>query len=135
MRLKIKVNYPMESIVILLVLTKSKLLIANNSNPIYRHSFTADYFLYTIETKGLTKILEQVQEPTFSPDGKKIAYVKENNIFIYDIASKTNTQITTDGKKNEIINGITDWVYEEEFAFVRAFDWSKDSKKIGLYPF
>jgi dipeptidyl-peptidase-4 len=108
------------------------ILIANNTNSIYRHSFSADYFLYTIETKELTKILEQVQEPVFSPDGKKIAYVKENNIFIYDIASKTNTQITTDGKKNEIINGITDWVYEEEFAFVRAFDWSKDSKKIGF---
>jgi len=114
---------------------EKKVLIANNTNPIYRHSFTADYFLYNIETKELSKILEQVQEPTFSPDGKKIAYVKENNIFIYDIASKTNSQITTDGKKNEIINGITDWVYEEEFAFVRAFDWSADSKKIGFIRF
>ena len=114
---------------------EKQLLVANNTNPIYRHSFSADYFLYTIETKGLTKILEQVQEPVFSPDGKKIAYVKENNIFIYDIASKTNSQITTDGKKNEIINGITDWVYEEEFAFVRAFDWSKDSKKIAYIRF
>jgi dipeptidyl-peptidase-4 len=114
---------------------EKQLLVANNTNPIYRHSFTADYFLYTIETKELNKILEQVQEPTFSPDGKKIAYVKENNIFIYDIASKTYSQITTDGKKNEIINGITDWVYEEEFAFVRAFDWSKDSKKIAYIRF
>ena len=111
------------------------ILIANNTNPIYRHSFTADYFLYNIENKELTKILEQVQEPVFSPDGKKIAYVKENNIYIYDVASKTKSQITTDGKKNEIINGITDWVYEEEFAFVRAFDWSKDSKKIGFIRF
>ena len=114
---------------------EKQILIANNTNPIYRHSFTADYFLYIIETKELTKILEQVQEPVFSPDGKKIAYVKENNIFIYDVTSKTNSQITTDGKKNEIINGITDWVYEEEFAFVRAFDWSKDSKKIGFIRF
>jgi dipeptidyl-peptidase-4 len=111
------------------------ILIANNTNPIYRYSFTADYFLYNIETKELTKILEQVQEPTFSPDAKKIGYVKENNIFIYDIASKTNSQITTDGKKNEIINGITDWVYEEEFAFVRAFDWSCDNKKIAYIRF
>jgi len=114
---------------------EKQILIANNTNPIYRHSFTADYFLYNLETKELTKILEQVQEPVFSPDGKKIAYVKENNIFIYDVTSKTNNQITTDGKKNEIINGITDWVYEEEFAFVRAFDWSKDSKKIGFIRF
>ncbi|QBN18897.1 S9 family peptidase [Flavobacterium nackdongense] len=114
---------------------EKKVLIANNTNPIYRHSFTADYFLYDIETKELYKVLEQVQEPSFSPDRKKIAYVKENNIFIYDIASKTNAQITTDGKKNEIINGITDWVYEEEFAFVSAFDWSADSKKIGFIRF
>ncbi|NDP26190.1 MAG: S9 family peptidase [Flavobacterium sp.] len=114
---------------------EKQLLIANNTNPIYRHSFTADYFLYNLETKELNKILEQVQEPTFSPDGKKIAYVKQNNIYIFDIASKTNSQITSDGKKNVIINGITDWVYEEEFAFVRAFDWSKDSKKIGYIRF
>jgi dipeptidyl-peptidase-4 len=114
---------------------ESIILIANETNKIYRHSYTADYFLYNLETKELTKILEKVQEPTFSPDGKKIAYVKENNIYIYDIASKTNSQITTDGKKNAIINGITDWVYEEEFAFVRAFDWSKDSKKLAFIRF
>ena len=111
------------------------ILIANNTTPIYRHSFTADYFLYNIETKELNKVLEQVQEPTFSPDGKKIAYAKGNNLFIYDITSQSITQITTDGKKNAIINGITDWVYEEEFAFVRAFDWSKDSKKIAFIRF
>ena len=111
------------------------ILIANNTNSIYRHSFTADYFLYNIETKELNKLLEQVQEPTFSPDGKKIAYAKENNLFLYDIASQSNISITTDGKKNAIINGITDWVYEEEFAFVRAFDWSKDSKKIAFIRF
>lgn len=111
------------------------ILIANNTTPIYRHSFTADYFLYHIETKELNKVLEQVQEPTFSPDGKKIAYAKGNNLFIYDITSQSNIQITVDGKKNTIINGITDWVYEEEFAFVRAFDWSKDSKKIAFIRF
>lgn len=114
---------------------EKQLLLANNTNKIYRHSFTADYCLYNLETKKLTKILEQVQEPTFSPDGLKIGFAKENNLYIYDIASQQTTQLTTDGKKNNIINGITDWVYEEEFAFVRAFDWSADSKKLAYIRF
>ena len=114
---------------------ETKILIANNTNAIFRHSFTADFFLYTIATKELTKVLEQVQEPTFSPDGIKIGFAKANNLFVYDIASKATTQVTTDGKKNAIINGITDWVYEEEFAFVRAFDWSADSRKIAFIRF
>lgn len=112
------------------------MLIANTSQSIFRHSFTANYFLYNIESKQLTKLFDfPVQEPTFSPDGKKIAYAKDNNLFVYDIASKTTTAITTDGKKNSIINGITDWVYEEEFAFVKAFDWSADSQKIAFIRF
>ena len=112
------------------------ILIASNSNQIFRHSFTADYFLYNTVSKELIKLFDfQVQEPTFSPDGKMIAYAKENNLFVYDITTKKSTQITNDGKKNAIINGITDWVYEEEFAFVRAFDWSKDSKKIAYIRF
>ena len=114
---------------------EKKILIACNTNQIYRHSFTADYFLFDIAGKKLTKLFEQVQEPTFSPDGKKIAYGKENDLFVYDIDSKATVQITTDGKKNAIINGITDWVYEEEFAFVRAFDWSADGSTIAYIRF
>lgn len=114
---------------------EKQILIANNSAPIFRHSFTADYYLYNLSTKELTKVLEQVQEPTFSPDGTKIGFAKANNLFIYDIASKSTIQVTTDGKKNAIINGITDWVYEEEFAFVRAFDWSADGKKLAYIRF
>ena len=114
---------------------EKQILIANNTSPIFRHSFTATYYLYNLATKELTKVLENVQEPTFSPDGTKIGYAKENDLFIYDIASKAITQVTADGKKNEIINGITDWVYEEEFAFVRAFDWSADSKKLAFIRF
>ncbi len=116
--------------------TEKMILLACNSNQIFRHSFTADYYLYNTTNKELTKLFDfQVQEPTFSPDGKMIAYAKDNNLFVYDLATKISTQITTDGKKNAIINGITDWVYEEEFAFVKAFDWSKDSKKVAYIRF
>ncbi|MBC5840927.1 S9 family peptidase [Flavobacterium sp. F-380] len=116
--------------------TEKTMLLACNSKQIFRHSFTADYYLYEIATKQLTKLFDfQIQEPTFSPDGKKIAYARGNNLFVYDLASKQVVQITTDGKKNAIINGITDWVYEEEFAFVKAFDWSADSKKLAYIRF
>jgi dipeptidyl-peptidase-4 len=114
---------------------EKQILIANNSNPIFRHSFTADYYLYNITTKEISKLFDQVQEPTFSPDGTKIGYAKANDLFILDLKSNKTTQVTIDGKKNAIINGITDWVYEEEFAFVRAFDWSADSKKLAYIRF
>ena len=114
---------------------EKQILIANNTQQIFRNSFTADYFLYDMSTKQLVKVLEEVQEPSFSPDGKLIAFAKKNNMFVYDILSKSSIAITEDGKKNTIINGITDWVYEEEFSFVRAFDWSADSKKIAYIKF
>ncbi len=114
---------------------EKKILIGNNSKQIFRHSFTGDYFVYDIPSKKLQKVLTAVQEPTFSPDGTRIAYAKENNLYLYDIATGKSQQITTDGKKNSIINGITDWVYEEEFSFVRAFDWSADGKKIAFIRF
>ena len=76
-----------------------------------------------------------IQEPTFSPDGSKVAYGYNNNIYVRDLASGTTTEVTTDGKKNRIINGITDWVYEEEFGFVRAFDWNAAGTHIAYIRF
>jgi dipeptidyl-peptidase-4 len=92
--------------------------------------------VYDIASKKLSKFTEKaIQEPTFSPDGNKVAYAFENNLYVFDFGSNKETQITTDGKKNAVINGITDWVYEEEFAFVRAFDWNANGTKIGFIRF
>ena len=80
------------------------ILLACNSNAIFRHSFTADYFLYDTTTKKLTTLFGfQVQEPTFSPDGKKIAYARDNNLFVYDVATATSTAITTDGDMTKLL--------------------------------
>ncbi|WP_442786827.1 S9 family peptidase [Flavobacterium suncheonense] len=115
---------------------EKKILIANHSDQIFRHSFVADYFIYDTTSKSLVKLADyKVQEPTFSPDGTQIAYAYQNNLYVYDLNSKKHTQITTDGKKNAIINGITDWVYEEEFSFVRAYDWNAAGDKIAFIRF
>lgn len=116
--------------------SESKLLIATNQTQIFRHSFTANYFVFDIKTQKLTKLTEKaIQEPTFSPDGSKVAYVYNNNLYFYDLLSNTETQITFDGKKNHIINGVTDWVYEEEFSFVRAYDWNLTGTQLAFIKF
>ena len=115
---------------------ESKIILATNQTPIYRHSTLGIYYIYDTKDKSLILISEnKIQEPTFSPDGNKVAYGFENNLYIKDLISQTTTQITFDGQKNTIINGITDWVYEEEFAFVRAFQWNAASNKIAFIRF
>jgi len=115
---------------------EKKILIATDSNPIFRHSFTANYFVYDIASKKVSKFTSNaIQEPTFSADGTKIAYAYENNLFVTDIVSNVTLQITQDGKKNHIINGITDWVYEEEFGFVKAYNWNATGSKIAYIKF
>ena len=115
---------------------ESKLLIASNSTPIFRHSFTATFHIYDVNTKKLQLVTsKEIQEPSFSADGTKIAYAFENNLYVLDLISNVTIQITSDGKKNEIINGITDWVYEEEFAFVKAYEWNASGDKIAFIRF
>tara|TARA_B100000795_G_scaffold74419_1_gene52785 strand:+ start:43817 stop:45994 length:2178 start_codon:yes stop_codon:yes gene_type:complete len=115
---------------------ESKLLLATDLEQIYRRSSLGTYYVYDIYNKEMTPVSEQkIQEPVLNAAGTKVAYGYNNNIFIKDLASGSTTQITNDGLKNSIINGITDWVYEEEFAFVRAFDWNKDGTKIGYIKF
>ncbi|WP_333808909.1 S9 family peptidase [Flavobacterium sp.] len=115
---------------------EKKILIATKSNPIFRHSFTAEYFIYDIPSKTVSSFTANaIQEPTFSADGTKVAYAFENNLYVHDLSSGVKIQITQDGQKNKIINGITDWVYEEEFAFVKAYDWNVTGTKIAYIKF
>lgn len=115
---------------------EDKLLIPTETEPIYRHSKRAKYKIYDISKSNLISVFdEKIEAPLFSPEGNKIAFVYENNLYIKDLVNKKVRQITNDGKKNEIINGISDWVYEEEFGVVRMFDWSKDGKKIAFVRF
>ncbi len=113
------------------------MLLATDSQPIYRHSFTAKWQVYDVTSKSFKPIFDgkPVQEPTFSPDAAKVGFVFENNLYYQDLSSGKVTQITTDGKKNEIINGICDWVYEEEFGFVRHFDWNADGSALAFVKF
>ena len=115
---------------------ESKIILTTNSKPVFRRSTLGEFYIYDIASKKVTKVSDDlVQEPTLSPDGKKIAYGFENNLYVKDLASGKVEQITFDGEKNKVINGITDWVYEEEFSFVRAFDWNADSDQIAFIRF
>ncbi|MEE4197141.1 MAG: S9 family peptidase [Bacteroidales bacterium] len=116
---------------------ESKILLATNAEYIYRRSYTADYYIYDIESKTLNKLSDNGRQmfAVFSPDASKVAFVRKNNLFIKNLKTDKEKQITTDGKFNHIINGGTDWVYEEEFAFTRAFFWSPEGDKIAFYKF
>ena len=116
---------------------ESKLLLAVNADYIYRRSFKADYYIYDIQSKKLTELSTNGKQmfAAFSPKADKVGFVRNNNIFIKDLETNEEKQITSDGKYNQIINGGTDWVYEEEFAFTRAFFWSPEGEKIAFYKF
>ena len=115
---------------------ETKLLIsdAKSVKPIYRHSATADYYLADVQGVA-RKVLEQVRDVEFSADGKQLIYAKENNLYIYDIVSAHSRAITTDGEWNKIINGTSDWVYEEEYGFTQAYAVSADGAKIAYLRF
>jgi dipeptidyl-peptidase-4 len=116
---------------------ETKLLIASETEHIYRHSTRENYYVYDRKTKTIQPITkgEKQMHANFSPDGTKVAFVRANNLFVKDLITQQETQITTDGKQNSIINGATDWVYEEEFAISTAYFWSPDNKKIAYYNF
>ncbi len=114
---------------------ETKLILGTNFEGIYRYSEKGTYYAYDIASQKVTLIDEKIQEPVFSPDNRNVAYAKDNNIFIKNLSSNKITQVTNDGKKNHVINGITDWVYEEEFAFVRAFEWNSTGDYLAFLRF
>lgn len=110
-----------------------RMLIQTKTTPIYRHSFTAVYYIYDIRNNKLEPLSDggPQQTPLFSPDGNQIAFVRENNIYLVKLLyDNAESQVTKDGKRNEIINGIPDWVYEEEFSTNCSMVFSADSKQI-----
>ena len=116
---------------------ETKILLTTDIQPKYRHSYTAQYYVWNVVTRDLTTLSDNgaQQLATFSPDGDRVAFVRDNNIFIKNLRFGSESQATTDGEKNKIINGVPDWVYEEEFGFDKAFWWSPDSKFLAYLRF
>lgn len=116
---------------------EDKVLCLTEMEYIYRHSFHATYYVYDMKSKTLQPLSENGKQrlATFSPDATKVAFMRDNNLFIKDLATSEEKQFTHDGLYNHIINGAPDWVYEEEFSFSQGFYWSPDSKKIAYYRF
>ncbi|MBI1838172.1 MAG: S9 family peptidase [Flavobacteriia bacterium] len=117
---------------------ETKLLLKSETTPIYRHSYTAVYYLYDLKTKQIQALDNDHKPQTlaeYSPDGTKVSFIHKNNIYVKDLVNGKVKQLTKDGKSNKIINGTTDWVYEEEFAITKAYVWSPDSKYLAFLRF
>ena len=116
---------------------ETKILLETNRKRIYRHSYTAKFYIWDVVNQKLLNVSdkEKQQLATISPDGSKVAFLYENNIYVKEFESGKEIAVTSDGEKNKIINGAPDWVYEEEFGFNQAFEWSPDGRKIGYIKF
>lgn len=118
-------------------LDESKILISTASKSIYRHSSKSTDFVYDTKSKLITPVYTKgkISNATFSPDGSMVAFVHENNLYYKNLVNDQITQITLDGAKNKIINGMCDWVNEEEFGLTKAFAWNAKSDKIAFIRF
>lgn len=116
---------------------EAKLIVYTNAKKRYRRTFTADYYVYDVKRNELEPLSENGSQevPLFSPDGRYIAFARENNLFLKKLDFKTEIPITTDGLAGNVINGTPDWVYEEEFKTTRYFEWSPDSKMLAFVKF
>ena len=115
---------------------KKHILFLSDRDAIYRRSSKANAFLYDVATKKTVRLnAGKILHPSFSPDGSRLAYVFDNNLYLYEIATGLTRAVTTDGKWNYIINGNADWVYEEEFGFSQAYQWSPKGTYLAYYKF
>ena len=116
---------------------EAKILIKSQSESIYRRSTKAIFHVYDIQNQTIQAVREgdKISNATLSPDASKVAYNFENNLYVINLKTGSTTQVTEDGESNAIINGMADWVYEEEFSFTKAFFWSPDSKQIAYLRF
>lgn len=116
---------------------ESKILLVTEIEKIYRHSFKAEYFVYDFSSKKLMRLSKKGAQrlASFSPDGSKVAFMRDNNLFIKDLTTGKEQQFTNDGEVNKIINGAPDWVYEEEFSFNKAYEWAPDGQSIAFIRF
>ena len=118
--------------------TGHHILVWRDTEPIYRRSFKANVYDYDVRRNYVKPISDSKGKqmiPTFSPDGRMVAYVSDNNIWIRKFDYDTEVQVTKDGEMNKILNGITDWVYEEEFAVTNLMAWSPNSEQLAFVRF
>ena len=113
---------------------ESKILLYTNSCAIYRHSFKADYYVYEVRHNKLMKVSAEGGEEiaTMSPDARQVAYVKDNNVYIFKVDYGSTVAVTKNGEKNKIINAVPDWVYQEEFGILNSFAWSPDNLTLSF---
>lgn len=116
---------------------EKKVLFWGEQELIYRHSTRERYYVFDMMTRKLTAVAPGTKQSlaSFDPTGKRLSYVRENNLYIMDLQSGKETQVTTDGEWNKVINGAPDWVYEEEFSFTRAYWWSPEGKFLAFLRF
>ncbi len=115
---------------------EQKILIKTQRKAQYRHSYFAQHYLYNLSDNSLVQVEgPDLQEVTFSPDGRLLGFVRANNLYYWIISEQKGVQVTTDGIQNHIINGLSDWVYEEEFGFVQAYQWSREGDYLAYLRF
>lgn len=116
---------------------ETKILLHTDTKMIYRYSYIADYYVYDVKSQRIAKLTDEGGEEiaTLSPDNQKVAFVKNNNVYIKNLADGSITTVTTDGEKNKIINGVPDWVYQEEFGILNSLKWSPSSNTLAFIRF